>query len=47
MPGAEKLTDDDVILITGGNGCYGNGVRIAKEKLGLKGKWIFLGGNQH
>ena len=42
IPNADKLTDDDVILVTGGTGLFGKGVEAAKSQYNLKGKWIFL-----
>jgi len=43
IPGAEKLTDDDVILVTGGTGLFGKGIESNVSKYNLKGKWIFCG----
>jgi len=42
IPGADKITDEDVILVTGGSGLYGQGVKTIVEEQKLKGKWIFL-----
>jgi GDP-L-fucose synthase len=43
IPGAQNLTDDDVILVTGGTGLFGKGVEHNVTKYNLKGKWIFCG----
>ena len=42
IPGADKLTDNDVILVTGGTGLFGKGIEANVNKYNLKGKWIFL-----
>ncbi|KAL9642849.1 hypothetical protein ABK040_015820 [Willaertia magna] len=40
--GPITLTDEDVILVTGGTGLFGKGVEHVVKTEQLKGKWIFL-----
>lgn len=42
IPGQEKLSPKDVILVTGGTGLFGTGIQKTVEKLKLAGKWVFL-----
>lgn len=42
IPNAEGLKDENVILITGGTGLFGSGIKEIVEKHKLKGKWIYL-----
>ena len=42
IPGAEILTEQDVILVTGGNGLFGSAIRDIVTKMNLKGKWVYL-----
>nr|6AQY_A Chain A, gdp-l-fucose synthetase [Naegleria fowleri]6AQY_B Chain B, gdp-l-fucose synthetase [Naegleria fowleri]6AQY_C Chain C, gdp-l-fucose synthetase [Naegleria fowleri]6AQY_D Chain D, gdp-l-fucose synthetase [Naegleria fowleri]6AQY_E Chain E, gdp-l-fucose synthetase [Naegleria fowleri]6AQY_F Chain F, gdp-l-fucose synthetase [Naegleria fowleri]6AQZ_A Chain A, gdp-l-fucose synthetase [Naegleria fowleri]6AQZ_B Chain B, gdp-l-fucose synthetase [Naegleria fowleri]6AQZ_C Chain C, gdp-l-fucos len=37
------LTQDDVILVTGGTGLFGKAVEHIVKKEQIKGKWVFLG----
>jgi len=43
IPGIEKLTPEDVILVTGGTGLFGCAVRDIVARHKLVGKWVFLG----
>jgi len=40
------LVDQDVILVTGGTGLFGNAIRETVSKHNIKGKWIFLGSKE-
>jgi len=43
IPGSERLTDDDVILVTGGTGLFGSGIAEVVKQHSLKGNWVFAG----
>jgi GDP-L-fucose synthase len=43
IPGSEKLTDEDVVLVTGGTGLFGKGIEEVVQTLKLKGKFYFAG----
>lgn len=36
------LNDSDVVLVTGGSGLFGHGIRAVQEQRCLKGQWVYL-----
>jgi hypothetical protein len=42
IPGEDKFTDEDNILVTGGTGLFGFAVKEIVRTHKIKGTWIFL-----
>jgi len=43
IPGSEALTNNDVVLVTGGTGLFGKGIEEVVQTLELPGKFYFAG----